>query len=288
MVYGIVVSYNPGIELFEHLKNLNRQVSKIILFDNNSSGDSLACVNKCETIDSVDVIYSNINVGLSKAQNIAIKQALNEGADWVLTLDDDSDISDDFVANMLEVCDGSDLNVGAVVPIVKDQNSNQTSRFILAGNKFQKVVPGNKSLEVLVAISSGMLIKRSVFNEIGFMNEDYFIDYIDIDFSLRVNSQFKMISCPSAILAHRLGEKQKVTFLGLSFVVSNHSSFRRYYIYRNRIDVWKRHYLAYPKYILYEICVSIAEAFKILILEKNKKGNFFAICNGVISSFKKR
>ena len=100
-VYGIVVSYNPSVELYAHLRTLINQVSKIIVFDNNSSIDSLPVVRKCEQINNVDVIYSDTNIGLSKAQNIAIKQALKAGADWILTLDDDSDISNSFVANML-------------------------------------------------------------------------------------------------------------------------------------------------------------------------------------------
>ena len=265
-VYGIVVSYNPSVELYAHLRTLINQVSKIIVFDNNSSIDSLPVVRKCEQINNVDVIYSDTNIGLSKAQNIAIKQALKAGADWILTLDDDSDISNSFVANMLAVYDSSNLNVGAVVPVVKDKNSNQTSNFILSGKKFRKVASGTAPLEVLVAISSGMLIAKTVFDQVGFMNEDYFIDYIDIDFSLRINSKFKIISCPNSFLFHKLGEKQKINILFISVVVSNHTPFRRYHIYRNRIDVWKKYIKEYPKYIIYEICVSIAEMLKILII----------------------
>ncbi|MDH5964206.1 glycosyltransferase family 2 protein, partial [Vibrio aestuarianus] len=240
-VFGIVVSYNPGKEIFTHLKNLTNQVSKVILFDNNSSGECLEFVKKCEDIENVNVIYSETNIGLSKAQNLAIKKALDEGADWLLTLDDDSDISEGFVTNMLGLYN-SGSNIGVIVPMVKDQNSNQTSSFILASHNFKKVVPGSKPFDVLVAISSGMLIRRNVFDQVGFMNEDYFIDYIDIDFSLRVNTKFKMICCPDSILSHRLGEKKKVNVFLFSVVVSNHSPFRRYHIYRNRIDVWKNYY----------------------------------------------
>ncbi|MDH5961520.1 hypothetical protein L8S17_05205, partial [Vibrio aestuarianus] len=61
-----------------------------------------------------------------------------------------------------------------------------------------------------------------------------------------------------------------------------------YHIYRNRIDVWKNYYTVYPKYILYEVCVSVAEMLKILVLESNKKDNLFSIFKGIASSFKKR
>ena len=157
----------------------------------------------------------------------------------------------------------------------------------MSGKKFRKVASGTAPLEVLVAISSGMLIAKTVFDQVGFMNEDYFIDYIDIDFSLRINSKFKIISCPNSFLFHKLGEKQKINILFISVVVSNHTPFRRYHIYRNRIDVWKKYIKEYPKYIIYEICVSIAEMLKILIFEKNKKNNFFAICKGIAASFNK-
>lgn len=286
-VYGIVVSYNPDKELFSHLQNLTNQVSKIILFDNNSTEEYLQFVNQCESIKNVDIIYSKSNVGLSKAQNIAIKMALKEGAEWILTLDDDSNLSDDFVDNMLSVYKDSNLNVGVLVPIVKDINSNQVSKFILSGNKFRKVSPSNIPLEVLVAICSGMLVKADVFQKIGFMNEDYFIDYIDIDFSLRVNSHFKIITSPNSFLFHRLGDKTIIKVLFLSFVVSNHSPFRRYYIYRNRIILWRKFFSLYPKYIIYEILVSLVEAAKILLLEANKRKNILFIIRGVIEGIKK-
>ncbi|MCY9804039.1 glycosyltransferase [Vibrio scophthalmi] len=286
-IYAVIVSYNPDIELLSNLTKTSKQVDKVLLFDNNSNADGLVLVKECECIDNVEVIYSEANIGLSKAQNVAIKMALSEGADWILTLDDDSDISDDFVNNMLSLNLESRCDIGVIVPTVIDQNSDQVSRFILSGHKFRKVTPLDKPLEVLVAISSGMLIHKNTFESVGFMNEDYFIDYIDIDFSLRVNERFKILSSPKSILQHKLGLKEKVTVLGVSFIVSNHSPFRRYHIYRNRIDLWKRHFKKFPKYVLYEICVSAIEAVRILLLEKNRKDNFVSICHGIVSSFRK-
>lgn len=120
------------------------------------------------------------------------------------------------------------------------------------------------------------------------MNEDYFIDYIDIDFFLRVNIKFKMICCLDLILFYRLGEKKKVNVFLFLVVVLNYFFFCRYYIYCNRIDVWKNYYIVYFKYILYEVCVFVVEMFKILVLESNKKDNFFFIFKGIVLSFKKR
>jgi GT2 family glycosyltransferase len=286
-VYGVVVSHNPDKNLFDHLNNLVSQVSKIYLFDNNSSERCLPFVKQCESISNIIVIYSKSNIGLSKAQNKMIRKSLDEGADWILTLDDDSNISDEFIAGMLKVYNKSHLNVGAVVPLVKDLNSNQVSKFLLSGKKFKRVSSECSSLEVLVAISSGMLIKSEVFHKIGFMNEDYFIDYIDIDFSLRLNSHYSLITSPDSILFHRLGSKQTITIFSFPIIITNHSPFRRYHIYRNRIDVWKRYFSSFPMYILYELFVSIVEAFKIIFFEKNKKDNFLAIFKGVKASFKR-
>jgi len=286
-VFGIVVSYNPDKELYTNLEKLTRQVSKIIIFDNKSSGVSASYIRQCETIDKVEVIYSDINIGLSKAQNKAISQALSEGAEWILTLDDDSQISDFYVQNMLELFNTSCCDIGAIVPKVTDVNSNQESRYVLSGKNFAKVLPTDKPMRILVAIASGMLINRKVFDDVGFMNEDYFIDYIDIDFSLRINRKYHILLCPNATLYHKLGNKKNISVLGANVVVSNHSPFRRYHIYRNRIDIWKRYFSIYPKYICYEICVSLGEALKILIFEDNRKDNFLAIYKGISSSFKK-
>lgn len=286
-IYAVVVSYNPDENLISHLDNLTKQVSKVLLFDNHSVGNGLVVVKECENIKNVQVIYSKENIGLSKAQNRAISQSLKEGAEWVLTLDDDSDMSSGFVDAMLDEYNKSDDRVGIIIPIVKDINSGVMSRYILSGNRFRKILPTKESIGVLVAISSGMLIKKDVFYEVGYMNEKYFIDYVDIEFSLRVNQRFKIITSPESVLFHRLGDKSIFKFLCFSFCLSNHSSFRRYYIYRNRIDVWKRFFKIYPKYIVYEVCVSFFEALKILFLERNRKSNAIAIFRGIIDSFKR-
>ncbi|WP_318466381.1 glycosyltransferase family 2 protein [Photobacterium leiognathi] len=287
-VCAIIVTYNSDIDAIDNIRNVSGSVSKVIVVDNNSNDElkeSLLSLDKLN--NNISVHFLNENIGLSKAQNFAIKYALKEGFNWFLMLDDDSKLSNEFVSKMLAFYEQEKkTEIGVIVPAIKDLNSGDYSKFIINSFPIQRKFPDEKVIYPLVAISSGMLINRDVFVNVGIMNEDFFIDYIDIDFSLRVSSQYKIAYCPNVVLYHKLGVKRKVKFLFFNITVSNHSSFRRFYIYRNRIKVWLRYFRKYPSYIVYEILVSVLEFFKILFFEKNKLKNLISIVKGIVSGFK--
>lgn len=281
-VFAIVVSYNPEQDMYVNIKEISSQVDKVIIFDNNSS--SLSVLNSCESIENVTVIYSENNIGLSQAQNISISRALSEGAKWIVTFDDDSKISDNYISTMLNFYDDSPIkdNIGVLVPSVFDINSQKCSKFIGRRGAISRKTPCGEPYPILVAISSGMLIKSAVFDVVGKMNEGYFIDYIDIDFCLRVNLFYKIIVLPDVFLLHKLGVKSKVSVLGYDFFVSNHDPIRRYYIYRNRIFVWKSFLLSYPCYVGYDFFVSLLEFAKIISFENKRLKNLSAIFKGIL------
>ena len=100
---------------------------------------------------------------------------------------------------------------------------------------------------LLFGMASGSFIPNKRFKEIGLMREDFWIDYIDYEFSFRVRKQgYKILGVGGARLNHRLGITQQIKVLGKTFSYQVHPAFRRYTIYRNRFIAIKEYSMPFP------------------------------------------
>lgn len=281
-ICAIIVTFNIGEKFLENYLTVENQVEKIIIIDNNSNKETKKVLNEIELKNPrVKVIYNLENFGLAKAQNIGLEYIKKYKYDWILLLDNDTKLSLNYTINMLREYEALDNkeHVGMLVPNVKELQIEKENKFIIYKNGVIKRKKMKEKIlsDILVAIASGSLIKVEVLNKIGFMKEDFFIDFIDIEFSLRMNSlEYKIIGIKNAEIYHNLGNRtRKLVYL------NNHSPIRRYYLYRNRIKVWKEYFKDFPIYVIYEFFVSIIEFIKIICLEKSKKENFINIIRGI-------
>lgn len=281
---AVIVTFNPDKDIYDNIKKISEQVDRVFIVDNGSSETEFKRVECLEKISNVELVTLEKNFGLAHAQNIALKKGIVSGFNWFLMLDDDSEVSNTYINDIKRHISDDAL---IYVPSVLDLNSANYSKVITGGmltlHRKKHVTSTNN---VLVAISSGMLINRKVFDEIGYMNSNMFIDYVDIDFCLRAKKFTKIRHCSNVILAHRLGSKKVLRWKFISITVSKHSAFRRYYIFRNRIYIWKKYFTRYPVYIIYEMNVSIVEFFKIVLFENNKRDNLLNIINGICDGLK--
>ena len=95
--------------------------------------------------------------------------------------------------------------------------------------------------EVGAIISSGSLIKKYAFHEIGLLDSSLFIDYVDFEWCWRAKYKgYNIYLTKSIELQHQVGYKS-IEFLGLSFIRS--SSLRYYYQYRNFLWLSKLSYV---------------------------------------------
>ncbi len=100
------------------------------------------------------------------------------------------------------------------------------------------------------ANTSGSLIKREVFESVGFYDDDFFIDFVDIDFCLRLKKHgFRVLKAMQVELQHELGSKQTRNLLGLKIPFRDHTPWRYYYMMRNRLLMYRRYYSVSPVWI---------------------------------------
>jgi len=263
----IIVTYNIGIKFYECFNAIINQVEKVVIVDNCSNKETLNVLKNIKQTNNVMILYNNKNMGIATALNQGVRYALDNKYEWVLTMDNDSQATDNMVEVMLscyETCLKSEESIVGIFPEYINRNTEKDI-------KFCKSTFGNyKYNEIVFDNTSGNLVKSDVFTKVGFFKEELFIDSVDHDFCLRVKEAGKkMIKVNNAKLYHNLGNMRVYNFLGLKINCSNHSALRRYYITRNRCYI-RRRYKNNSDYMRYDRKTLINENLKIIFFESDK------------------
>lgn len=233
-VYAVVVSHCSDAErLVLQFERLLTQVHTVVWVDN-ASGEALRQLQSRWPSERVYPLWLDENQGIGAAQNRGIEWALARGASHVLLMDDDSLPAPDMVARLLEVLHAQPLAaaVGAC---------HTDSRRGVARSPFTTVRSGRlhwlgctdaqQVWQVDHVIASGCLIPAPVLQAVGWMREDFFIDWVDIEWCLRARGHgYRIFGACGALLEHSLGDKV-VQVLGQE--IAQHAPWRHYYQARN-------------------------------------------------------
>lgn len=108
-IFTVIVTYN-GMRWLERCLDSLRSSSVPtipVVVDNNSSDDSVGFIK--ENYPEVVVFQQNKNLGFGQANNIGIRYALENGADFVMLLNQDASVEKDALKFMLDVSDGESM-----------------------------------------------------------------------------------------------------------------------------------------------------------------------------------
>ena len=225
----VYVTYNPEIKRLEKsIKSIVSQVRKIYIVDNTP--------NKDLRLDSfqnekVEIIYLGDNFGIAYAQNIGIKKALDENSEYIMLSDQDTIYPNNYISDMTKIFDTHN-NVGAIAPRFIDNMKKSSDGFIsLTPIIFKQFFPQSGLYEVMQVIASGKILNAKYLNDIGLMDEDLFIDWVDLEWCWRARKKgYKIIGNADVVIEHQLGDSSK----DIGFREVNLRSFvRHYYITRN-------------------------------------------------------
>lgn len=295
-ICAIVVTYNIGERYQKSFDSLKDQVDKVIIIDNGSDSSTINILRQIQNNfkDKVDIIFNEKNVGVGKAQNMGIARAIDEGYEWVLLLDHDSLLKENMIHAMKKLYQSLSREMrektAIVAPNVMDVNVNLPSKFTTRYLKIlfkRQKCSERKYIDALTVIASGSLIKTSVLKKIGLMKEEFFIDFIDAEFSLRViTNEFKIIVVCDAILYHSLGQRKVYKIFTIHFKPTFHSPERRFYIFRNRVKVLKSYMFKVPSFAFFDFVLILYDIFNITFFENDKLNKFRMIFRGILSGFK--
>jgi rhamnosyltransferase len=232
--------------------------------------------------DNIELIKLRDNLGIAKAQNIGIQFAIKQNADIFVFFDQDSEIENSFLQNLIAPLSQSTTLVTSPIFFDKSQGFRFPSYSLSKYGLLKKVIDTNGDYNVDVIISSGSATNRKTIELVGLMNEDYFIDFVDTEWSLRCKSKnvpIKVIS--NAKMIHAIGEKSIDLKIMRLFI---HSPTRTYYKVRNSFLFLNNKNVPFLLGIK-EIASALVHNFIIIFIVSNKVqyiNNYFgAIVDGI-------
>lgn len=228
-VFIIILNYNSADVLsccLSSVFRVNFPNFEVIVVDNNSQDGSLETARS--QFPRCHCIKNSVNLGYSAGNNVGIKFTLDHGADWVLLLNSDTEVTPDFLSRLMETAHKFP-RAGILSPLVYDANG----KIWFAGGKinWRKMktghyfFPKNKTAYKSEIISGcAMMIKKEVFQKIGLLDEDFFLYWEDADFSLRARrAGYELLIVPASRIKHReISEqtpKNKVYWLVISGLI---------------------------------------------------------------------
>jgi GT2 family glycosyltransferase len=258
-VFIVILNYNRKERLKKCLDSvfqINYPNFEVIIVDNNSDDGSFEMAKN--SYSRSILIKNEANLGYSAGNNIGIRYALERMADYVLLLNNDTEVKANFLSGLVEVAEG-DPQVGILSPLIFDGYSGKVW---FSGGKIDwlrmktihcsEITAGNNFATDFIT-GCAMLVKKEVFKKIGLLDEDFFLYWEDADFSLRAKrSDFKIGVAILSWINHferREGETgNKIYWLvlsGLIFFKKNSLGFMKiwtpFYIWlrrlKNSIDI---------------------------------------------------
>ena len=252
-VFVSIINFNGTSNTLECLLSLDKINSKnfkisVVVIDN-ASIEKFEIRNSKFEID-VKIIRSEKNLGFSGGQNIGVRYALDNGADYILILNNDTIVDKNLIEELLNAAE-EDKDIGIAAPKIyfasgfefhKDRYSKSDlgKVFWYAGGEmdWENVIGFHRGVDEVdngqfekvekTNFASGccMLVKREVFEKVGFFDEKFFLYYEDSDLCERIRrSGYSIMYSPKAILWHK----------NAGSAGGSGSSLQDYYITRNRM-----------------------------------------------------
>jgi rhamnosyltransferase len=265
---GVVILYNPSEKNLDAILHNSKILDYLIIIDNSDNNLSHTDVLNCR--DNIRLITLKKNLGIGRALNIGAEVASELSVKWLTTIDQDSELP----LNYREVLDFTVLagrNIGVVSPV-----------HLRDGEIIERVdFKESDHTTVESVMMSGNIINMQAFREVGGFNEEFFMDYVDIEYCLRLkNLGYDIILLKNIGINHSLGDSEWYRLGRLILKPTNHSPLRRYYITRNRLSmIFNGNYGIHYK--LNDIARFFKELIYIVAFEKHKFKKFKAIFLGI-------
>jgi rhamnosyltransferase len=275
-VCAVLVTYHPDPALPARVTRVLLQAGALVIVDNGSGEAALEMLNELSANRRITLVLNSENLGIARALNIGIQEAITRGFGWVLLLDQDSSIDSDMLQTLIAV--------RAAFP--------DAGRLAVVGAGFRDInmskvqavdhEPGEPWEEVESVITSGSLIAAATHAAIGPFREEFFIDYVDSDYCFRARAKgYRVIRTRRPIMSHAIGAASRHSVLWADKWTTNHSPDRRYYIARND-TVMLREYGHYVLglWALKSLGRRVRTGKRILLYEQMKMSKLIAVAQG--------
>lgn len=239
---AVIVTYFPDVDVIPKIIKISKLVDLVFVVDNTPEIDS--SLGNTSLPDNVTIFPLGENKGIATALNCGAELAFKDGANFVFFFDQDSNPEQAMIDALLAISyDFGDSHVAVIGPAYFDTRLGKKAPFITFKNGKLCRIPaeGNELVDADYLITSGSVISRNAWENIGPYDDSLFIDYVDIEWCLRAkNRGWRVIGVPYVVMEHTLGDEPICVF---SKKLPVHSPIRHYYFFRNCISLLRREYI---------------------------------------------
>ena len=281
-VTAVVLNWNAPddtIRCVQSLRDSGYSGLDVVIVDNASTDDSVARFRA--ELPDVTLLTRATNGGYAAGNNEGIKHALAQGADYVLVLNNDVVVTRGFLDPMVAEAE-ADPAVALVTCDARFQSD--TSRPYPTGGRISwwrgagvALSGASRRERTQVDFVSGciLLMRRDLFETVGFFDESFFMYFEDVDFSRRVSRRFRMVYTPRATVYHRSGggdawSRQTPTYL--------------YFMARNRVRAFRDRSLPYRAYLVaVSFAAAVSKSVAILVSGRRRDQQLGALWRGFVA-----
>jgi GT2 family glycosyltransferase len=196
------------------LGELTRLPDQVIIVDNGSSPNPRTALET--TWPDVTLVQLERNRGFAGGCNAGIRQALREGADAVLLLNNDTVADPALVAELLRALEADPGIAAAGAKTLTDETPARIhaaygvltfhgSLVRVEGWLEPRIDAFGAERDVDSVFGTAMLLRRSALEAVGLLDEEFFAYHEDIDWCTRARRRgWRIRYVPSAIVYHRM------------------------------------------------------------------------------------
>jgi rhamnosyltransferase len=285
--FGLIfVLYEPTAEFLANLARARAICANIIVVDN--SPEAEPSLHRRLREEGMDVLFNRNRGGLAGAYNRGAEFLVARNCDVFFLLDQDTDIDSSFFTKMMEGVTALGTEEFLVGPKIYEINLKKCMAVFPPEKRFPLpvCVDGQTAgmIPTLCIISSGSAISAAAWSRLGGFREDYFIECVDVEYSLRAVSRNVPVYMNAAVTIQQM--TGQIERHGKLFT-TNHAAWRRYYGTRNAVHClrlyrarWSLHWILMP--------LAMYWAFNVLLFDEDKLRKLVAMLCGCCDGFLSR
>ena len=240
LVWIVVLNWNglsDTLACLLSLQQLHYPERRIVVVDNGSTDGSVDALRSARSSTGFELIEADRNLGYAGGNNLGIRHALDNGAEFILVLNNDT-IVDPLLLDELVGSAERHPEAGCFGPWIfymhdpdrlwftRSDWSSELSAFTAPGKGHLASELSSETTSTEYVCGAALFFRAGVGRQIGLLDERFFLVYEDSDWCFRARrAGFACLAVPSARVWHKIG-----TSFG-----SEASPLRTYFSTRNKL-----------------------------------------------------